>query len=102
MSSVMVAVLVGVLVVLVAAIALGVAVFGRTPVPQPATGSPPATEASVTAPSKRGSSDSGSVTIPTAVRVRSGLLLLLASVAIAGFVGVVGSVLVVGLGLLIG
>ena len=41
------------------------------------------------------------VTVPTSVKVRSALLLVLTAVAIAAFVGVVFSVVVVGLGLLV-
>jgi hypothetical protein len=41
------------------------------------------------------------VNISTATRLRSGLLLLLAAVVIAAFVGVALSVVVVGLGLLV-
>lgn len=41
------------------------------------------------------------MTIATSTRVRSGLLLLLAAVVIAAFVGVALSVVVVGFGLLV-
>jgi hypothetical protein len=45
--------------------------------------------------------DAQRVNISTATRLRSGLLLLLAAVVIAAFVGVALSVVVVGLGLLV-
>ncbi len=106
----MVAVVVGVVLVLVAAVVAGVAMFGRPPSPQPATNPPADPGAPVTAPSSLGRDDrrghgaataDRQVVVPTSVRVRSGLLLVLAAIVIAAFVGVVLSVVVVGLGLLV-
>ena len=96
----MLAVLVGVVVVLVAAIAFGIAVFGRSP--QPATARSAAGTPAVGAPSGPQGADDAAVTVPTTVRLRSGLLLVLASVAIAGFIGAVGSIVVIAFGLFIG
>jgi len=89
-------------VVLVAAVAAGIAVFGRNPVPQPATGGGDPDTSPVAAPRRGGSDPDRSVVVPTSVRVRSAVLLLVASIALAGFIGVVGSIVVVAIGLVIG
>ncbi len=98
----MVAVVVGVVLVLVASVVAGIAIFGRPPAPQPATNPPAGPGSPVTEPSSaRRQSDSRRVNIAASTRLRSGLLLLLAAVVIAVFVGVALSVVVVGLGLLV-
>jgi hypothetical protein len=100
----MVAVVVGVVLVLVASVVAGIAVFGRPPAPQPATNPPADPGSPVTEPSsglRQNRPDAQRVNISTATRLRSGLLLVLAAVVIAAFVGVALSVVVVGLGLLV-
>lgn len=98
----MVAVVVGVVLVLVASVVAGIAIFGRPPAPQPATNPPAGPGSPVTEPSSaRRQSDARRVNIAASTRLRSGLLLLLAAVVIAVFVGVGLSVVVVGLGLLV-
>jgi hypothetical protein len=108
---------VGVLVVLVSSVAIGAAMFGRRPIPQPATASVVGHPAAVTPPSSPTPRDAArrpvrsvptdleetrvQVTVPTPVKVRSGVLLGLGVLAIAAFVGVVLSLAVVALGLLI-
>ena len=108
---------VGILIVVLSALGFGYALFGRRPIPQPATGlalgvaSDEFTEA---IPSRFGSSlqdDSDAfdseevsfrgrrakdVTITPAVRARSTLLLALTVIGIAAIIGVVLSVLLVG------
>jgi hypothetical protein len=108
---------VGILIVVLSALGFGYALFGRRPVPQPATGlavgvaSDEFTEA---IPSRFGSSlqdDSDTfdteevpsrgrrakdVTITPSVRARSTLLLALTVVGIAAIIGVVLSVVLVG------
>jgi hypothetical protein len=108
---------VGVLVVLVSSVGIGAAMFGRRPIPQPATVTAGEHPAAVMAPSSPAAGGAArrpvrtvpidveetrvQVTVPTPVKVRSGVLLGLGVLAIAAFVGVVLSLAVVALGLLI-
>ena len=108
---------VGILIVVLSALGFGYALFGRRPLPQPATGLTPrvaSDEFTEAIPSRFGSvleedldeSDSEGVpirgrrardvTITPAVRARSTLLLVLTVVGIAAIVGVVLSVVLVG------
>lgn len=112
---VMGALAVGVLVVLVSSIAFGAAMFGRRPIPQPATVVPEGHPGAVTAPSSVGAEAAPrrraravtaeearvQVSIPTAVKVRSGVMLGFTVLALAALVGVVLSVAVVGVGMFI-
>ncbi|MFZ4518600.1 MAG: hypothetical protein ACOYOP_09435 [Microthrixaceae bacterium] len=94
------ALVVGLVLVVVASVALGAAMFGRRPVPQPATGRAAGGRGAVTAPSSNGrngraAANRMTVTIPTKVKVRSGLLLLLTVLVIAALVGVALSIVTV-------
>ncbi|MEX0768360.1 MAG: hypothetical protein WD029_07805 [Microthrixaceae bacterium] len=108
---------VGILIVVLSALGFGYALFGRRPLPQPAMGSTlgalPADLAEAIPSSTVSSEDHGDpmpneediplngrrardVTITAAVRARAVLLLFLSVVGIAAIIGVVLSVVVVG------
>ncbi len=94
------ALVVGLVLVVVASVALGAAMFGRRPLPQTATARSGGGRAAVTPPSSggraaRGAANRMTVTIPTKVKVRSGLLLLLTVLVIAALVGVALSIVTV-------
>ncbi len=103
--------IVGLLVVVVSAVGFGLAMFGRRPLPQPATAGVATIAAPVTA--SRDSSDVGRrsparpsteptdlgrlrVDVPAPVRIRSAFLLGLGVIAASAIVGILLSVAVVG------
>lgn len=120
--------IVGLAVVLVSAAGFAVAMFGRRPLPQPATASTVPVAAPVTAARDLSSgtgrrtetrsqtptppetapairNDSAPrlhVDVPTSVRIRAAFLLTLGVLATAALVGIVASIVVVGLFTLIG
>jgi hypothetical protein len=125
------ALFIGFLLVVFSAAALGVALFGRRPVPQPATvdGSTPRAETAVAEmgpslfrsgqltvarvpgvdsplliqpPREPGHLDQGQVRVPVTLRIRSAILLALATLGTAVLVGAVLSIVVVGAVLLLG
>jgi len=108
---------VGVLIVVLSALGFGYALFGRRPLPQPATGSAlgvlpedlpesipsrsalglnDGREMQNTVPMTAGGRRTRDVTITPAVRARSTLLLALGVVGLAAILGVILSVIVVG------
>jgi hypothetical protein len=97
--------LVGMLVVVASAAGFGFALFGRRPVPQPATETGPAhlgsTGARATIASLRSRPRrSAEVTVSSWTRVRSALLLALTVLGLATLIGGVLSIVLVGLVLL--
>jgi hypothetical protein len=109
--------IVGVLVVVVSTAGFALSMFGRRPLPQPATTAAAAAPAAV-APSRdrratrrrpaaaataaQGEVPKLQVDVPAAVRIRSAFLLALGVIAAAAVVGVVLSIVVVGFFTLIG
>jgi hypothetical protein len=104
------ALLVGVLVVMVSAVGFGAAMFGRRPVPQRAMQVAGAPVGAVTLPSRGGAgaaddpdvdSPKARVDIPASVRLRSASFLALGVIGAAAVLGVLLSLVVVGLSTLI-
>jgi hypothetical protein len=102
------ALLVGVLVVMVSAVGFGAAMFGRRPVPQRAMQFAGAPVGAVTVPSQGGAgagsvvdaddeSPKARVDIPASIRLRSICLLALGVLGAAALLGVLLSIVVVGL-----
>lgn len=103
--------IVGLLVVVVCSVGFGLAMFGRRPLPQPATvgagiAAPPVTASrdsagESTRPVARPDDDATDVPrlhvdVPTPVRIRSAFLLALGVIAASAIVGVLLSIVVVG------
>lgn len=101
---------------MVSSLGFGAAMFGRRPIPQPAMQYAGSHPGAVMAPSSAGGGRGAAagdgtvpddrtaamqVTIPALVRVRSGALLALGVISIAALMGVVLSIVVVGLVMLI-
>lgn len=107
--------IVGVLVVVVSTAGFALSMFGRRPLPQPATTAAVRAPTAVTPSRDRAARRSAStvpiepgeepklhVDVPAAVRIRSAFLLALGVIAAAAVVGVVLSIVVVGFFTLIG